>query len=70
VTTYSATPQETDVVLRTSQAIATRDTERVKELARSYRADFAVVPWPARDAVYADDAFSVVPVDAAPRTAS
>lgn len=61
-TTYGATLQETEIFLRTSQAMETNDTERVKELAASYDADFVLVAWRADGAVFADNNFSVIPV--------
>jgi hypothetical protein len=44
------------------RALATRDLGRVMTLARSLGATYAVVDWPAEDAAYRDDYYSVVRV--------
>lgn len=61
-TTYRATLEETEIFLRTSQAMAKSDTEQVKQIAAYYDADFVVVPWRVDGAVFADNNFSVIPV--------
>jgi hypothetical protein len=62
VNIYKPTPEETEIFLGTSRAMAAKDTERVKALAQSYDADFVVVAWRVDGAAFMDDLFSVIPV--------
>jgi hypothetical protein len=55
-------PEKTQMVFRTMEAMQSRDTANVERLARSYGADFFVVPWPVDHALYRDHHFSVVRV--------
>jgi hypothetical protein len=48
------------------RALASRDLDRVRELARSLGATYAVVDWPVEDAVYRDAYFSVIRVQQRP----
>jgi hypothetical protein len=40
--------------------VESRDTVRLKELATACAADYVVVPWRAKDALFADGDFSVI----------
>lgn len=59
-TTYYATPEMTNLFLELSQAIASRDTARVMQLARANRAHFAIVPWAQPGAAFVDHDFSIL----------
>jgi hypothetical protein len=45
------------------QVLLSRDTGRVKQMARAVGATYAIVDWPVNDAVYRDDHFSVLRID-------
>jgi hypothetical protein len=61
-TTYVPTESLVETFLKTSRAMLARDTARVLELARSYKADYVVVPWQVPGAAYSDGTFSVLRV--------
>lgn len=63
--TYYVTSGDRDVFAETSRAFANRDLVSLLEIARGQRAEFVVVPWPVPGAVFADNEFSVVTVQAA-----
>ena len=44
----------------TKQALQSRDTGRVRDVASAYGADYFVVPWPVENALYRDEYFSVL----------
>jgi hypothetical protein len=53
-------PAMTQVFFQTMEAVQSRDTARVADVARSYAADYFVVPWPVEGALYRDRFFSLV----------
>jgi hypothetical protein len=55
-------PAMTQMVYQTMEAIQSRHTASVERLARSYGADYFVVPWQVETALYRDHFFSVVGV--------
>ena len=59
---FTATALRAGLFQRTSRAMQARDTDRVREIAESCDADFAVVAWRVDGAAYSDDAFSVIAV--------
>jgi hypothetical protein len=59
-------PENMQILFRMSEAMQSRDTASVARLARSYGADFFVVPWQVPDALYCDSYFSVVAVRKGP----
>ena len=62
VHSYKGTKGQASLFLRTTQAMAARDVPHLREIAAEYGADFAVVAWRSNMAIYADDAFSVIPL--------
>lgn len=67
--TYYATPEQARIFQQAARAIRERDGARVIELAREAGASYAVVPWRAAGAAYADDRFSVLAIAPAARSA-
>jgi hypothetical protein len=53
-----------DSMAEVDMAIASRDIERVKAVARKHRATLAVVPWPVPNALYRDPHYSIIRVGA------
>jgi hypothetical protein len=53
-------PDHTRIFLKVRKALRERDAEAIQSLGRAWGVDYAVVPWRAKDAVYADDYFSVI----------
>jgi hypothetical protein len=53
-------PDHTRIFLETGRVMRGHDTEAVRSLGRGWGVDYAVVPWRAKDAVYADEYFSVI----------
>lgn len=56
-----------EMVEAVNAALASRDLDRVRQLARSLGATYAVVDWPVEGAAYSDEYYSVVRVTAQPR---
>jgi hypothetical protein len=60
VTTFAPSAEQAQFYLQLAQAMETRDTARLKELAKVQAADFVVVPWRMEGALYVEDDFSVI----------
>jgi hypothetical protein len=60
-TTFYTTPEQAELFLETSRAMASRNLHRLIELGRLLGADFIVIPWRADGiAAFADNDFSVI----------
>jgi hypothetical protein len=69
VNIFRSGPEQANLFLETSGAMARKDLERLRRIAIDHNADAVVVSWRVEGAPYADDMFSVVPVrDAIART--
>jgi hypothetical protein len=55
-------PDHARIFLETRKALRGRDEGAIRSLGRAWSVDYAVVPWRAKDAVYADEYFSVIRV--------
>jgi len=53
-------PAMMEVFFQTKQALQSRDTGRVRDVASAYGADYFVVPWPVENALYRDEYYSVL----------